>query len=382
MKKWILSIFILGFNLVFLSAHAGNEDSLLIRKFYTEALSNPAAYRNLDYLCNRIGGRLCGSTEAEKAVEWTKSVLQKLDLDTVYLQPVTVPHWVRGDKEIARVISRNIGKHELKACAIGGSVATPEKGITADVVEVKSFEQLALLGKEKLSGKIVFFNRAADPAKFYTFEAYGGAVDQRARGALQAARFGAVAVVVRSATPAHDDFPHTGNMHYADSVKAIPAMCISTNQADSLSKWLAADPAVKLFLSCSCKTLPDAKSYNVIGEIRGSRKPEEVIMVGGHLDSWDIGQGAHDDGAGIVQSIEVLRLFQATGIRPVHTIRVVAFMDEEYGQSGAKAYADESKHRSEAGKEKHLAAIEADRGGDTPYGFSIDGTPEQVQMVQ
>ena len=360
---------------------AQNPDSLIIRKIYTKALSDPVAYRNLDYLCNKIGGRLCGSVQAEKAVQWAKFLLEAMNLDSVYLQPVTVEHWERGGKEIARVTSAQFGKHFLHVCAIGGSVGTGKAGITADVVEVKNFEELKILGRSQIEGKIVFFDRAADPAPIYTFDAYGGAVDQRARGAMQAARFGAVAVIVRSATPAHDNYPHTGNQHYADSVKAIPAISVSTNDADSLSAWLLKDPGLKLFLQMSCSLYPQTNSYNVVGEIHGNEYPNEIIAFGGHLDSWDIGQGAHDDGAGVVQTIDVLRLFKTIGMKPRHTIRVVLFMDEEYSQRGAKTYSEEAKKLSESGREKHIAAIEADRGGFTPQGFSIEATGLQVKQI-
>jgi hypothetical protein len=381
MRKIFVFTAIISFQFIVFSGFSQAEDSVVIRKIYNEALSNPVAYHNLDYLCNRIGGRLCGSAQAEKAVQWTKKVLDGMGLDSVYLQPVTVEHWERGPKEKASVTGKS-GKRNLNVCAIGGSIPTPVSGITANVIEVKNFDELALLGKEKIAGKIVFFNRAADPRPIYTFEAYGGSVDQRARGAMQAGRFGALAVIVRSATPAHDNFPHTGNHHYADSVKAIPAFCVSTNDADSLSLFLKNDPKLKLFLHSACILHPEAPSYNVIGEIRGTTHPEEVILVGGHLDSWDIGQGAHDDGAGIVQSMEVLRLFKALNIKPARTVRFVAFMDEEYGQRGAKAYATASKLLADSGKEKHIAAMEADRGGATPLGFSIDGTAEEMVRIK
>ncbi|MEI7726124.1 MAG: M20/M25/M40 family metallo-hydrolase [Bacteroidota bacterium] len=379
----ILTLFssILFFQLLFSSVSAQNNDSLMIRKIYTEALSNPVAYHQLDYLCNKIGGRLCGSPQAEKAVQWAKHLLDGMGLDTVYLQPVMVTHWERGEKEVAKVISAKAGNHGLHVCAIGGSVATPQGGITANVVEVKNFDQLKNLGREKIEGRIVFFNRAADPAPIYTFEAYGGAVDQRARGAMQAARFGALAVIVRSSTLAHDNDPHTGIQHYADSVKAIPAISVSTNDADSLSKWLKSDPGLKLYVKESCILHPEVKSANMIGEIRGSEFPGEIIAFGGHIDSWDTGQGAHDDGAGVVQTIEVLRLFKALNIRPRHTLRVVVFMDEEYDQRGAKVYAAEAIRKSASGREKHLAAIEADRGGFTPQGFSIEATGEQLTKI-
>ncbi len=362
-------------------ASSQNSDSLLIRKIYSEALSNPVAYRNLGVLCNAIGGRLCGSAQAEKAVQWTKKVMEGMGLDSVWLQPARVEHWERGSAESGKVISAVAGNHPLTLLAIGGSIATPAKGIKTQVVEVRSTSELAALGRKAIEGKTVFFNRPADPTPIYTFDAYGGAVDQRARGAAQAGWYGAAAVLVRSATPAHDNFPHTGIQHYADTVKAIPAFCLSTNCADSLSAWLKKDAGLRVSLTSSCKILPEVMSANVIGEIRGTEFPDQVIVIGGHLDSWDIGQGAHDDGAGTVQSIEVLRLFRALGIRPRHTIRAVAFMDEEYSQRGAKAYADSAKARSDAGKEKHLVAIEADRGGDTPYGFSIDGSDADVARI-
>ncbi len=359
-----------------------NTDSLIIRKIYTEALLSPIAYHNLAFLCNNIGGRLCGSPQADQVVQWTRHLLEGMKPDTVFLQPVTVEHWERGAKETARVTTTAAGGHNLDVCALGSSIGTGMAGLKAEVVEVRNFSELKLLGKDKVEGKIVFFNRAADPAPIYTFEAYGGAVDQRAYGAMQAAHFGAVAVIVRSATLAHDDFPHTGIQHYADSVKPVPAVAVSTNGADSLSRWLKADSRLKLFIRTTCIQHSPALSHNVIAEIRGSEYPNEIITFGGHLDSWDIGQGAHDDGTGVVQSIEVLRLFKSLGLRPKHTIRLVLFMDEEYAQRGGKAYGDEAKRRSGLGLEKHIAAIETDRGGFTPSGFSIDASAIQLKKIQ
>ena len=362
--------------------NAQNPDSTVIRKIFTEALSNPLAYHHLDFLCTRIGGRLCGSVKAEEAVGWAKQLLLKMSPDTVYLQPVEVEHWERGAGEIARIISSGSGSREIAVCALGSSVGTGQTGITTKVVEVHNFKELENLGQKKIEGKIVFFNRAADPTPIYTFEAYGGAVDQRAFGAMQAARYGAVAVLVRSATLAHDDHPHTGIQHYADSIIAIPAMSVSTNDADTLSSMLKKDPDLQLFIRASCLTYPETKSYNVVAEIKGSERPGEVIAFGGHIDSWDIGQGAHDDGAGVVQTIEVIRLFKTLGIRPRHTLRVVVFMDEEYAQRGAKAYGESAKR--ELGKLpgiRHIAAIESDRGGFTPQGFSIDAPDSVVKRI-
>ncbi|MEI7500510.1 MAG: M20/M25/M40 family metallo-hydrolase [Bacteroidota bacterium] len=358
------------------------NDSLTIRKIYTEALSNPVAYHNLQYLCNSIGGRPCGSDQASQALQWARRLLEKMNPDTVYLQQVGVEHWERGEKEIAQVVSVKTGKHNLSVCALGSSIGTGKAGIKAEVVEARNFDELKLMGRKIIEGKIVFFNRAADPSPIYTFEAYGGAVDQRARGAMQAARFGAVAVIVRSATLAHDDFPHTGIQHYADSIKPIPAVSVSPDGADSLSKWLKSDPGITLFIRTTCVQNPATASNNIIAEIKGSENPDEIIAFGGHIDSWDIGQGAHDDGAGVVQTIEILRLFKTLGIKPKHTIRLVVFMDEEYAQRGGKVYGDEAKRLTSLGLEKHIAAIEADRGGFTPSGFSIDANDIQVKKIQ
>ena len=217
-----------------------------------------------------------------------------------------------------------------------------------------------------------------DPTHYYTFDSYGETAWQRVYGASEAARYGAKGVIVRSLTMAHDNYPHTGIMHYRDSIPRVPAFAVSTLYADSLSQWLKKDPNLDLFMRSTSKELAEVQSYNIIGEIRGSEKPEEIIAFGGHLDAWDITQGAQDDGAGVIQTIEVLRLFKELGIKPRHTLRVVVFMDEEVAQRGAKAYAEGVKARNE----KHVAAIEADRGGFTPYGFSIDAPYYTVARIK
>ncbi|MEI7492704.1 MAG: M20/M25/M40 family metallo-hydrolase [Bacteroidota bacterium] len=359
-------------------SHAQSQDSVMIRKMYTEALTNPLAYKSLDYLCTKIGGRICGTAKAGEAVQYVKKLLEGMKPDTVYLQPVMVKHWERGNKETAQMMSKKKGKKDLHVCSLGTSIGTGDAGIKAGVVEVHNFDELKTTGRKAIEGKIVFFNRAADESRINTFESYGGAVDQRARGAMQAARFGALAVIVRSATTAHDNFPHTGVQHYADTVKPIPAMCVSTNDADLLSSWLKEDPSLKLNMNMNCINLPEVLSANVIAEIRGSEHPEEVIVFGGHLDSWDIGEGAHDDGAGMMQGLEVLRIYKALGIKPKHTIRAVAFMDEEIAQRGAAAYAETAKKKGE----KHIAGIEADRGGASPWGFSIDAPDPQLNKIR
>ena len=359
-------------------SRAQNQDSVVLRKMYTEALNNPVGWKNLDYLCTKIGGRICGTAKAEEAVQYIRKVMEGMKLDTVYLQPLFVKHWERGTVETAKVFSAKKGSKDLHVCALGTSIGTGDAGIKAKVVEVHNFAELKAIGRSGIEGKIVFFNRAADDSRINTFEAYGKAVDQRAQGAMQAARFGALAVIVRSAVPVHDNFPHTGVQHYADSVKAIPAMSVSTNDADLLSSWLKDDPSLKLSMKMNCRNLPEAPSFNVIGEIRGSEHPEEIIVFGGHLDSWDIGQGAHDDGSGVVQAIDILRIYKALQMKPKHTIRAVAFMDEEIAQRGAAAYADAVKKKAE----KHIGAIEADRGAAVPQGFSIDAPDASIEKLK
>jgi hypothetical protein len=331
------------------------------------ALVGGQAYRLLTEL-TALGPRLSGSPQAAAAVEWSRQTMMKLDFDNVRLQEVMVPHWVRGPIEEAAIInSATLGTMPLTVCALGGSIATPRMGIVAEVVEVKSFDELKALGKTA-EGKIIFFNRPMDPAKMNTFEAYGGAVNQRGSGAIEAAKVGGIAALVRSMTTRLDDVPHTGSTSYQDGVPKVPAAAVSTVGANLLSQLLAQEKNVRVRLKLTCQTLPDAPSANVIGEITGTEKPEDIIVVGGHLDSWDKGTGAHDDGAGCVQSIEVLRLLKALNLKPKRTIRAVMFINEENGSRGGEAYGREAA----AAKTKHIAALESDRGGFAPRGFSAD----------
>ncbi len=356
------------------------QDSVMLKKLYTTALTDGKAYDWLDYLSNEIGGRLSGSYEAELAVKYTEAELKELGLDKVWLQPVMVPKWTRGFKEYAYIESPTGDKTITNICALGGSVPTPNLGIKAEVVEVKGLEELASLGREKLEGKIVFYNRPMQPELIQTFEAYGGCVDQRYSGAAEAAKFGAVGVIVRSLSLRMDDFPHTGAMSYGDTPvnQRIPAAAISTNGAEYLSSLLKLQPNLLFYFKQNCKTFDDVQSYNVIGEITGSTKPNEYMVVGGHLDSWDLADGAHDDGAGCVQSMEVLRLFKKVGYRPNHTIRVVLFMNEENGLRGGKKYAEEAKRKNEI----HRFALESDAGGFTPRGFTFDTDAANFKKVQ
>ena len=355
-------------------------DSLMMRKIYDTALLNGKSYDWLDHLSNEIGGRLSGSVEAELAVKYTESELKKLGLDKVWLQPVMVPKWTRGVKEYAYIETAPGISSTADICALGGSVPTPAGGLKAFVVEVQNFDELAELGREKIEGKIVFYNRPMQANLINTFQAYGGCVNQRYAGAMEAAKYGAVGVVVRSMNLRKDDLPHTGAMSYGDTPAnlRIPACAISTNGADYLSNALKLMPNLKFYFRQTCKTYPDVQSYNVIGEITGTTYPDRYMIVGGHLDSWDLGDGSHDDGAGCVQSMEVLRLFKEVGYRPKHSIRVVLFMNEENGLRGGRKYAEEARLKNE----KHVFALESDAGGFTPRGFSFDTDEQNFAQIE
>lgn len=351
-----------------------------LKKIYQTALLEGQSYPWLAHLSNQIGGRLSGSLNAQRAVEWGEEELNALDLDKVWLQPVMVPKWIRGTFEYANIETSPGNTINVPVCALGGSIATPLAGIRAEVIEVKDFEALKALGREKVNGKIVFFNRPMQADLVNTFSAYSGCVDQRFRGAEEAAKLGAVGVVVRSMNLRLDDYPHTGSMSYgALALKdRIPAAAISTNGAELLSSMLALNPSLKFYLKQNCKNLPDVQSYNVIGEITGSTYPDEIMLVGGHLDSWDLGDGSHDDGAGIVQSMEVLRIMKKINYRPKRTLRVVLYMNEENGQRGAAKYTEVAQKN----KENHVFALESDAGGFSPRGFSIDTTEEKLKTIQ
>lgn len=353
-------------------------DSTNIKQFFNSALTQGKSYEWLRDLTQNIGGRLSGSPEAQKAVEWGEKVMKEVGLDSVWLQPVMVPHWVRGEKEEA-YYTVNGTKKEVPICALGFSVATPKNGIRAEVIEVKSLEEAEQLG-DQMKGKIVFFNRPFDNTLINTFRAYGGCVDQRVGGAAVCGKYGAVGVIVRSMTNSIDDEPHTGTMSYKDLPKEqyIPTAAISSRAAEHLSEDLKSNPKLNFYFKQHCKTLPDAPSFNVVGQIKGSESPEKIIVVGGHLDSWDLGEGAHDDGSGIVQSLEVAYLFKKNNIKPKNTIRIVFFMNEENGTRGAKEYARLAK----VNKEIHVGGLESDAGGHTPRGFSIDANASNTELVK
>ena len=374
--KFQICFFILFFN-ASLSQDSIHEGQ--ISKIYDYALNNAKSYEWLDFLCNQIGGRLAGTLNAERAVKWGKNELNKLGLDRVYLQKVMVPKWVRGSFEYASIITAPGMSINVPVCALGGSIPTPSYGLRAKVVEVKNFDELESLGKEKIKGKFVFFNKAMPKNLVDTFSAYKNVVDIRYHGARKAAKLGAVGVIVRSINLRLDDYPHTGNMSYGDipNNMRVPAAAISTNGAQLLSSMLSLNDDLYFYLKQDCKNYPEVLSHNIIGEIKGSKFPKDIIVIGGHLDSWDLGDGAHDDGAGIVQSMEVLNIFRQLNYSPKRTIRVVMFTGQKIGLRGGKRYAEIAKQNNE----KHLFALESDVGGFSPRGFSFEADNNQFKNI-
>jgi hypothetical protein len=356
---------------------AQNTDSLVLRSLSNTIMKEGTAYSNLRYLCKNIGPRLSGSANAQKAVEATAKMLKDAGADTVYLQPCMVPHWVRGEKEQGIIYDGKTAK-ALNVCALGMSVGTAPNGIKAPVVEVKNFEELHALGADGIKGKIVFFNYPMRPELISG--GYGDAVRYRGGGPVEAAKLGAVAVMVRSVTHSLDDNPHTGATHYDSSVTKIPAIACSTKDAEWLSSLLSQRKGknVSLFIKMNCRQLPDVPSFNVVGELRGTEFPGEIITAGGHLDSWDLAEGAHDDGTGCMQAVELIHAFKVNNIKPKRTIRAVMFMNEENGLRGGTKYAELAIQKNE----KHLFAIESDEGGFGCTAIGINGPASQMEKMR
>jgi len=360
------------------NSHTKSDYLAITGKFISKSLTGLTGYKMLKELTKKIGPRLSGSPSASRAVKWAKEKLKRIGADSLWYQKMLVPHWVRGDSEKAILVSdkMDLGK-QLNIASLGSSIGTDNDGLFEKVLEVHSFDELDSL-KDLVDGKIVFFNTPFDQTLVNTFNAYSKAVQYRVYGASRAAKYGAAAVLVRSVTSLYDNVPHVGVMVYKDSVEKIPAAAISLEDADFLSDVLKIDPGAKIYLNLNCANLPEIPSYNVIGEIKGSEKPDEIILIGAHLDSWDKGEGAHDDGAGVVQALEVLYLFKNLGIHPKRTVRCVLYMNEENGSRGAKKYGE----YADTSKERHIAAIESDRGGFTPRGFSVKTDSVSLAKMQ
>jgi carboxypeptidase Q len=371
--RWFLfgSLFFL-----FAGSAQAQSDSVAIRKIADEVFQHSNAYSNLIQLTKHIGPRLSGSPQTYAAEKWGQEVLKQAGAEKVYLQKAMIPHWVRGGKDEAALVSGK-SKQSLSVIALGNSVSTPAGGITAPMILIHDFDELEKR-KTEIKGKIVFYNHPFNVDFVWVFNAYAEAVPYRVTGASRAAKYGALGVVVRSMTSSMDNFPHTGAMVYDDSFPKIPALAIGLQDADKLAAAASSQKEMSLYISTQAHALPDTLGYNVIGEWTGSEFPDQFITVGGHLDSWDPAEGASDDGTGCVQSVEVLRALKATGYKPRHTLRIVLFADEENGGNGAKAYSSAARRAGE----KHIFALESDGGGFTPRGFSFLGTGNDISAIQ
>lgn len=368
--------YIILFLFLFLTSTIIPHNDNVINQIITKSLTETKGYLWLKELCE-IGPRLSGSQNSIKAIKWAESKMKKLGFDSVWLQPVYVPHWERGKIEKAFISSsKKYYKRKLTITAFGGSIPTPKKGISGKVIEVQTLDEVAKLSDAK--GKIVFYNRAFDNSLVNTMEAYGKSVDQRINGAIEAAKVGAVAVLVRSIQSNYDNKPHTGVMKYEETITKIPSAAISVIDADFLTKAIKDEPNLEITINLDCKIFDDALSYNVIGELKGSEFPNDVIVIGGHFDSWDKGCGAHDDGASCMQSIEAVELFKRLNIKPKRTLRTVLFINEENGLRGAIEYGKYSLTSTQ----DHIAAIEADRGSASPRGFYVSTDSLTYKKIQ
>jgi hypothetical protein len=357
--------------------HSFNHYNVIADSILRSSLVEQKGYQWLKELCE-IGPRLSGSEQSLNAIEWARNKMIESNFDSVWLQPVLVPKWVRNDIETAYISKSDKYKGmKLNIAALGGSIGTPINGLTGKIIEVKSFEELANVAS-KVKGNIVFFNRAYDDGLVSTFEAYGKAVNQRTQGAIEAAKYGAIASIIRSISSQKDNVPHTGIMYYDSTVPQIPHAALGIKDADYLSSAIAEEPNLEMTIQMNCENLSDVKSYNVIGEIKGSVIPDEVIVIGGHFDSWDKGCGAHDDGAPCIQTMEVIELFNRLNIKPKRTLRCVLFINEENGLRGGIEYGK----YADSSKEKHYAALEADRGAFTPRGFNATTDKEFILEMQ
>jgi len=355
------------------------EDSAFIRKISNEILANGQAFDNLRYLTKQIGGRLAGSKQYDQAVRWGKSVMERAGADVVFLQECMVPYWVRGGMDKASLISvdnKRQNRH-LDILALGNSIGSGKNGVSAEVIAILNFDELEKR-KDEIKGKIVFYNHAFDPTNLRTSTSYGQGGAYRRNGASRAAKYGAIGVLIRSLTGATDNNPHTGAMAYNDSFPKIPAAALGLEDADYLWSACMGNKKVKVSFTTYGYFLPDVLQHNVIAELRGSENTNQYITVGGHLDSWDVNEGAHDDGTGIVQTIEILRTLKTLGYKPKNTIRFVLFANEENGLRGGDKYAEVAKVKGE----KHVFALESDGGGFTPRGFGFTMSADKLKKIQ
>ncbi|HRO43919.1 MAG TPA: M20/M25/M40 family metallo-hydrolase [Flavipsychrobacter sp.] len=357
---------LLSLALLIFSTSSIAQDSAVFRRISNHIMQHGKCYEDLRVLCKSVGHRLSGSPQAQKAVAWGERTLREAGADKVWLQMVDVPHWVRG-KESLKIKWAGKEWTTIPMLSLGNTVGTDNKVLEKEIVMVNSFDDFKRLSSKEVAGKIVFFNHRFPQELINTFEGYGEAGPYRWHGPNMASAKGAAAVIIRSISTGMDDAPHTGSLRYADSVKSIPAVAIGNFSADMLEEQCRKG-TVRAQLQSNCKMLGTKTSFNVIGELKGSEYPDQFVIAGGHLDSWDVGEGAHDDGAGCVQSIEILRTFKRLNLRPKRTLRIVLFMNEENGLKGGLAYADSAKAKNE----KHIFALESDAGGFSPRGIGLE----------
>ncbi len=374
MKRLAILILVAGWAV---TAGAAGSDSATIRRIRDEVMLHGTCYENLRTLTKKIGHRLSGSPESYKAIEWGKKALQDAGADSVWLQPVWVPHWVRGAESLKIKTASSKGFEAVKMLSLGNAVGTDGRMLQAPVIMVQTLDELRGMKPADVKGKIVYFNYHFRQDLLSTFEGYGDAVKYRWMTPGLVSSKGGIAVIIRAVSTGMDDAPHTGMTRYYDTIPKIPAVSVGNTTADVIEQALRKG-SLTAQLTTHCKMIDSVLSYNVIGELRGAMLPADYLVCGGHLDSWDVGEGAHDDGAGCVQSIEVIRTFKALNIRPKRTIRAVLFMNEENGARGGRAYADSAA----AKKEKHIFAMESDAGGFSPRGIGLDMPEGKKEIVR
>jgi hypothetical protein len=371
-------LFILAAFIPMLASAQSNADSVYIKKISDEIMRNGKAHDLLRELTKGIGGRLAGSVQYTKAVQWGEASLKKLGADKVFLQECMMPNWKRGGKDQATIVIQNGKKtnRSLDVLALGNSLGTGGKPLVAEVIAVQDFDEMEAK-KDQLKGKIVYFNNKFNPTNIQTFKSYGEAGQYRRSGPSRAAKYGAVGVMIRSLTEATDNNPHTGTTGYDEAYPKIPAIALGNEDADYI--WSTTrNNSIKVSMTTNGSFGPDVVGHSVVAELTGTEFPNEYITVGGHLDSWDVNEGAHDDGAGIVQTIEIMRALKVLGYKPKRTLRFVLFANEENGMRGGNKYAEEAKKNNE----KHVFALESDAGGFTPRGFGFTVSPAQLTKIQ
>jgi len=373
MKIFLIATLLMGSMLV----NAQESEENTISAIYQNALAGYDSYNNLKELCTKAPGRLMGSKESELAIQLLKAQVEKLNPDTLYLQNYITPSW-RCKTPSQAAVFYGPNKETLNVVSLGLSVSTPEQGINGEILEVHSLDTLDILGSKVVKDKIVFFNKPMDNSRIRTFQAYGETVDQRASGASKASQYGASGVIVRSLSTELNDFPHTGVSFFEEGIKKIPNISISTNDANKLSRISKQNKGAKVWIKSDTETIDSAQTSNIIAEIKGSQHPEKIILIGAHIDAWFNTTGAHDDGAGCEQMIDVFRIFRQLNIKPMNTIRLVLFMDEEMYQSGSKVYAEFVSKE----KKDHIVAIESDESGLLPLGFGIDANDSIINSLK